>query len=439
MPATDHRCATEFRIALPLALALLAGLRGRAAAGPAGDRGHGRPALAASQPAQLPAACADGCQRRRRRRCPVARGAHAPDGRHAAGAAAAPPPPGGPPPFAVVIKDAKQIDGPITAWQKDDKLWLELAPEHFGKPFILSPKLSTGIGEAFIVGGLMAYAVSGAGGPQVVEFVRVHNQVRLQARNLDVIAKPGTPEARAVAVSYSPSLLGSAPVASQPHPQRKTVLIEANGLFLSDMLGVGMQLQRAFRQGYSLDPRNSSDHRGARLAAVAGNPDAEPLLLAAASACRSRARRRACPCPTVPQLRARLAQPVRRPPLLAGAAAGAADGAASRRRAHRADDAVGAGLQRRPGAHAARAHGRTLAPGEEGPAGRAVRAGQADHLLARPQRAAEVPRRRSPKAILEWNKAFEKIGFKDADRRQAAEPTTPSSTRSTWAIRRCAG
>ena len=102
--------------------------------------------------------------------------------------------------------------------------------------------------------------------------------MRLQARNLDVIAKPGTPEARAVAVSYSPSLLGSTAVASQPHPQRKTVLIEANSLFLSDMLGVGMQLQRAFRQGYSLDARNST------ITAVRGSPqsleiaDAEPLL-----------------------------------------------------------------------------------------------------------------------------------------------------------------
>ena len=176
--------------------------------------------------------------------------------------AAAPTPPAaaaaGPPPFAVVAKDAKQIDGPITAWQKDDKLWLELKPEQFGKPFMLSPKLSTGIGEAVIIGGLMAYPVSGAGGPQLIEFVRVHNTVRLQARNTDVIATPGTPEARATAVSYSPSLLGSMPVASQPHPQRKSVLVEVNGIFLSDMLGVGMQLQRAFRQGYSLDPRNST-------------------------------------------------------------------------------------------------------------------------------------------------------------------------------------
>jgi hypothetical protein len=175
----------------------------------------------------------------------------------ASATAVAPLPPGSPPPFAVVMKDAKKIDGPISLWQKDDKVWIELAPEDFGRPFLLSPKLSSGIGEAFILGGLMAYPISGAGGQQVVEFVRVYNVVRLMARNLEATARPGTPEARGVAASYSPSLLGSAPVASQPHPQRKSVLVEANGLFLSDLLGVGMQLQRTFRQGYSLDVRNT--------------------------------------------------------------------------------------------------------------------------------------------------------------------------------------
>jgi hypothetical protein len=216
------------------------------------------PALAAAAPAVVPAAVPAAVPK------PATGAASAPAA--AAAPTPAPAPPGSPPPFAVVTKDAKQIDGPITVWQRDEKLWLELAPEQFGKPFMLSPKLSTGIGEAFIVGGLMAYAVNGAGGPQVVEFVRVHNTVRLQARNLDVIAKPGTPEARAVAVSYSASLLGSTLVASQPHPQRKTVLIEAQGLFLSDMLGVGMQLQRAFRQNYSVDPRNST------ITSVRGSP-----------------------------------------------------------------------------------------------------------------------------------------------------------------------
>ena len=165
------------------------------------------------------------------------------------------PPP--PPPFATVIRDARRIDGPVTAWQKDDKLWLELAPDQFGKPFMLSPKLSTGIGEGLLVGGLMTYPVAGAGGAQVVEFVRVHNTIRLQARNTDVLAREGTPEARAVASTYANSLLGATAVASQPHPDRKSVLVEATALFLNDMAGIGMTLQRQYRQGYSLDRANS--------------------------------------------------------------------------------------------------------------------------------------------------------------------------------------
>ncbi len=165
--------------------------------------------------------------------------------------------PPGPPPFATVIKDARRIDGPLTLWQKQDKVWIELLPAQFDQPFLLSPKIKSGIGEAMVLGGLMALPINGAGGMQVVEFKQVYNQVRLQARNTDVSAPAGTPEARAVADSYSHSLLGAVPVASQPHPDRKSVLVEANNLFLNDMLGIGMMLQRSLRQGYSLDRGNS--------------------------------------------------------------------------------------------------------------------------------------------------------------------------------------
>ncbi len=168
-----------------------------------------------------------------------------------------PPGPPGPPTFASIIKDARRIDGPLTLWQKEDKVWIELAPENFNQRFLLSPKIKNGIGEAWVLGGLMAGSINGAGGPQVVEFVRVYNQVRLQVPNLEVTAKAGTPEARAVASSYSASLLGAVPVASQPHPDRKSVLIEANPLFLSDILGIGMMLQRGLRGGYSMDRSNS--------------------------------------------------------------------------------------------------------------------------------------------------------------------------------------
>ena len=187
--------------------------------------------------------------------------------RHVAAVPNTPPPgatPPGPPPFATVIREARRIEGPLTLWQKDDKVWLEIMPSQFGKPFLMSPKIRNGIGEAFVLGGLMAYPVNGAGGQQVVEFVRVHNQVRVQARNTDVSVKPGTPEARAVEASYSNSLLAATPVVSQPHPDRKSVLVEANSIFFNDILGIGMMLQRGLRQGYGLDRGNTvfTDIRG---------------------------------------------------------------------------------------------------------------------------------------------------------------------------------
>ncbi len=170
-------------------------------------------------------------------------------GAAASGAAATPP--SGLRPFADVIKDARQIDGLFTLWQKDDKVWLELKPGDLNQPLFLSPKYKTGIGEAQFFGGLMS-------GEVVIEFRRVHNQLQMLARNTDFVAQAGTPAARSVEAAFSPSLLASTAVLSLPHPERKSVLIEANALFVTDLLGTGAALQRHFRQGYSFDARNSA-------------------------------------------------------------------------------------------------------------------------------------------------------------------------------------
>ena len=175
-----------------------------------------------------------------------------------AAATAAPPAPGQPPAFATVIKDAKESKGLIALWQKEEKVWLELKPEDFNKPFFLSPKISQGIGEAGLYGGTMIGRWGRAGRAQLVEFRRINNLVQLVAINTDYLGGDAkSPTGRAVAAGFSNSLLGTAQVASQPHPERKTVLVEASSFFLGDMLGMGMALQRNYRQGYSLDPRNT--------------------------------------------------------------------------------------------------------------------------------------------------------------------------------------
>jgi hypothetical protein len=166
--------------------------------------------------------------------------------------------PGQPPVFATVIKDAKRIDGALPVWQKDDKFWIELAPADFGKPWLFAPKISQGIGESGLFGGTMIGSWGRFGRQQLVEFRRVHNQVQLLARNTEFRAAAGTPEGRAVQAAFSPSLIGSAAVASQPHPDSKAVLVEANGIFLNDLLGIGIALQRSYRQSYAFDGRNSA-------------------------------------------------------------------------------------------------------------------------------------------------------------------------------------
>jgi len=166
---------------------------------------------------------------------------------------------GQPPAFDSVVRDATRLDGAFPVWvQKDGRAWLELAESDFGTPLFLSPKLATGIGEAGLYGGLMNSPRAQVGRPQWVSFRKVHQQVQLVARNARFVAQANTPQAWAVQNAYSDSLVGSAPLASQPHPQRRTVLVELNPLLLGDWPGFGGHLQRVFRQGYAFDARNSA-------------------------------------------------------------------------------------------------------------------------------------------------------------------------------------
>ncbi|BDT65924.1 hypothetical protein os1_00730 [Comamonadaceae bacterium OS-1] len=173
-------------------------------------------------------------------------------------AASAPPSPL--PLFATVLQGTQRSIGLFPVYQRDERFWLELGPDDFGKPFFLSPKMANGIGEGGLFGGRML-------APRLVEFRRVHNLVQLVARNTDFVAPPGTPEARAVAAAYAPSLLGSTPVASQPHPNRQSVLVDAGALFINDMGGVAQALAQTYRQNYGVDMRNSA------ILKVRGTPD----------------------------------------------------------------------------------------------------------------------------------------------------------------------
>lgn len=161
--------------------------------------------------------------------------------------------------FADASRDAKEMPGLFRLWQREDRVFIEIAPDQFDQPFFFSTNLDQGLGESRFLAGLMTSSQTRRfGGPLIVAFRKVGGNVQLVARNVKYTARQGTPEARAVADAFSDSLLATAPVVSQPHPERKSVLVDANSLFFADLPGAAPRLEIAYRQSYAFDARNSS-------------------------------------------------------------------------------------------------------------------------------------------------------------------------------------
>ena len=185
---------------------------------------------------------------------PVAAAARAASAAASGATAARPPIPGTPPPFAEVTRDAKSAPGYLTLWTRDEKTWIEIPAERLEQPMFLGASLASGLGVGFLLPGLMP-------SDQIVVLRRVGNLVQLVARNLHARAPAGTPLARAVAESYSDSLLAAAPLAAAPHPQRKSLLVDAMALLGGDLAGLQTPIESMFRMPYGLDRGNSSIER----------------------------------------------------------------------------------------------------------------------------------------------------------------------------------
>ena len=327
-------------------------------------------------------------------------------------AAAARPPaadPTAPKPFADVIKGAKQDDGLFPIWRKDEKVWLEIPKTALNKPFLFTVNIANSVGER----GLYA---SQMGQDWMAEFRRVGNQVQLIALNTKFRAVGEQGSKRAIEQAFSPSLIGASAVASAEHPERKSVLIDA-GFLLSDIPGYSTRLEFAYRLPYSVDRSNSSIESAraeaelstltARIHFATPRIPAPPLVPP--------------PSPDADAAagHARSAQPLRQLRLQLRGPARNADGGAPHRPAPRSFLRIVHRSRRRQQAESARALREPLAPGEEGPGS----------SLSEPVKPItfwmdkNIPVKYRPAVeagIVEWNKAFEKIGFKNAVRGQAA-------------------
>jgi hypothetical protein len=144
--------------------------------------------------------------------------------------------------------------GLFTIYYKHDDILLSLSPTQLDKDYLLVTQVAQGIGELGLDGGTTLRS-------DLVRFHREGDRVELWVVNPHVSATPGTPMARTVGYSFGHSVAQSFTIASER--REGEVLIDITTFFLSDWADVGTTLQSAAAQRkvsatITLDDKRSS-------------------------------------------------------------------------------------------------------------------------------------------------------------------------------------
>jgi hypothetical protein len=174
--------------------------------------------------------------------------------------------------FQNISRGAKTYEGLFKLYHKGENLYAELRPQHFDKPLMCPIAIAKGAG----LGG----TTFNFDEQWVLVFKRVGERVHLIRRNVHHKAHGGTPTARAVDISYSDSVLMSLRIVAL-NQAAQAVLINLNDIFMSDFgqLGLGhfdpsrsvwhkvkafprnieLQIQATYSGGFFMDDNNIDD------------------------------------------------------------------------------------------------------------------------------------------------------------------------------------
>jgi uncharacterized protein DUF4953/uncharacterized protein DUF5117/uncharacterized protein DUF5118 len=162
--------------------------------------------------------------------------------------------------FSDVTKGAQVRTGIFTVYQKRDATYLSLTPAQLDRDYLLVAQLSQGIGEVGLDGGSSVRS-------DLVRFHRAGDRIELWVVNSHFAASPGTPMARAVAYSFGHSVAQSFPIATMR--ESGEILLDVSPFLLSDWVDLssflqGIAAQRKLSGTVFLD-RDRSSLEGVRL------------------------------------------------------------------------------------------------------------------------------------------------------------------------------
>jgi Met-zincin/Domain of unknown function (DUF5117)/Domain of unknown function (DUF5118) len=156
--------------------------------------------------------------------------------------------------FSDVTKGAQVEKGLFTLYRKRDNSYFSLAPNQLDHDYLLVTQLSQGIGELGLDGGSSMRS-------DLIRFHRAGDRIELWVVNPHFAAQPGTPMARAVAYSFGHSVAQSFAIATMG--DNGEILIDLTPFLLSDWADLssffqGVANQRKLTGSIFLDRDRSS-------------------------------------------------------------------------------------------------------------------------------------------------------------------------------------
>ncbi len=142
-----------------------------------------------------------------------------------------------PDPWAQATAGATKLEGYFDLYQKaDGRLFMAVPTRRLGEQFLFEAKVARGIGAGGVFGGTMLGGNQGA----VMSISRQGETLYLSKHPIHFKADAGTPQAAAVALTFSPSVVESAKIEAT---QGDTHLIDVTNWFVSDIAGVSQRLR----------------------------------------------------------------------------------------------------------------------------------------------------------------------------------------------------
>ena len=149
-----------------------------------------------------------------------------------------------PKPIVEIAPGAKKYEGMITLYQKKDKLYAEITSGNLNTDYLIAIAIAKGSGNAAIGG----YTI-GEDEDWLWQFKKVNDRIQVVRRNIRFKADSGTPEEKSVGIGYTDSILYNLPIVARGEGGGD--VIDLDPIFMTDLPKIGSMSGASFASNRS--------------------------------------------------------------------------------------------------------------------------------------------------------------------------------------------